>query len=366
MFLDEAIIIVRSGKGGNGCVSFRREKYIPRGGPNGGNGGNGGSVYLRAVTDITTLLDIGRRRHYIAENGRPGEGNNRHGRRGEDLIIDVPAGTLVREVIGDQEPSEGEILVDLVDPDLRFCAAKGGKGGKGNKFFATATNQVPRQAEEGGANEERRLYLELKLLADVGLVGLPSSGKSTLLAQASAATPKIAAYHFTTLKPNLGIVELSDWRRLLVADIPGLIEGASEGRGLGIEFLRHIERTRVLVHLISAEIQDVDQWVEDYHTIEAELAKYSEELDKRERIVALSKIDLVPPDRLPELQAELSKRLGTPVLAFSAITRQQLQPLLEEADSLVRTARKAEAEEASRAAEKAAAEEAAEAPEASE
>jgi GTP-binding protein len=344
MFLDEAIIEVRSGRGGNGCMSFRREKYIPRGGPDGGDGGNGGSVYLRASDNITTLLDLGRRRHYIAAKGRPGEGKNRFGRRGEDLLVDVPTGTIVREIVDGVEPQDGPVLGDLTDPNLRLRVASGGKGGRGNKSFATATRQAPRISEEGGPSEEKRLYLELKLLADIGLVGLPNAGKSTLLARVSAATPKIAAYPFTTLQPNLGIAELTDFRRLVIADIPGLIEGAHEGQGLGIEFLRHIERTRVLVHLISGEMPDVDRWVEDYRTIESELSKYSDELAGKDRVIALAKIDLVPQDEIESLVSALSERLEAKVLPFSAVVGTGVAVLLERAARSVRDAREQEAE----------------------
>ncbi len=342
MFLDEAIIEVRSGCGGNGCMSFRREKFRPRGGPDGGNGGDGGSVYLRASNDITTLLDIGRRRHYVAKNGRQGEGANRYGRRGADLLLDVPVGTVVRESVEGSEPRDGPVLADLTDPLKRLRVATGGKGGRGNKSFATATRQAPREAEEGRPGQQKRLYLELKLLADIGLVGLPNAGKSTLLARVSAATPKIASYPFTTLQPNLGIADLGDYRRLVVADIPGLIEGAHQGQGLGIEFLRHIERTRVLVHLISGEERDIDRWVGDYRTIETELAKYSGELAAKERVVVLSKIDVVPRQEVAGLVAALSGRLGTEVLPFSAVVGTGLATLLERAARSVCAARELE------------------------
>ncbi len=337
MFLDEAIIRVRSGKGGNGCASFRREKYVPRGGPNGGDGGDGGGVYLRANDQIGTLLDIGRRHLYVAEKGRDGSSNNRYGRRGKHLVLDVPVGTLVREVEADApgaDPRQGRVIGDLVDPSKRLRVARGGKGGRGNRAFASATNQVPRYAEEGQPYEERTLYLELKLMADVGLVGLPNAGKSTLLSRISAASPKVADYPFTTLKPHLGIAELGDWSRLVVADIPGLIEGAHRGQGLGIEFLRHIERTRVLVHLISAEDLDVDKWVADFRTIEAELTSYSETLAAKPRLVALSKIDVVPAEELDQLVADLSGRLERPVVPFSAVLGTHLNTLLERAREL--------------------------------
>src|SRR5688572_22548566 len=238
MFLDEAVITVRSGSGGDGCVSFRREKYIPRGGPDGGDGGRGGSVILRADRNLGTLLDLSRKATYRADDGKKGGGNNRAGRNAPDLIVPVPVGTVVREALAERSPREGSLLGDLLEDGQELVVARGGKGGRGNKAFATPTRQVPREAEEGRPGDERKLYLELKLIADVGLVGLPNAGKSTLLSRLSRATPKIADYPFTTLTPNLGIAEVGDYRRIVIADIPGLIEGAHTGHGLGIEFLR--------------------------------------------------------------------------------------------------------------------------------
>ena len=345
MFLDETTITVRSGKGGDGCISFRREKFVPRGGPNGGTGGNGGSVYLQADPNITTLLDIGRRRHYIAEGGQPGLGSNKAGRRGKDLLVKLPLGTLIREVAGDQDPREGKVLVDLLDSDKRYCVVRGGKGGRGNKSFASALNQVPREAENGLAGDEKIIHLELKLLADVGLVGLPNAGKSTLLSRVSAARPKIAAYPFTTKKPNLGIAELGGYARLVLADIPGLIEGAHEGQGLGIEFLRHIERTRVLLHLVSCEFDDLEQVVRDFHLIERELSGYSEELAGKPRIVVLSKADLLGPGEVADFQGELSSRLGREVFAISAVTGDGVEKLLSASSTLVSDAAAAAARE---------------------
>ena len=345
MFLDETSINVRSGKGGDGCVSFRREKFVPRGGPNGGTGGNGGAVYLQADPNITTLLDIGRQRHYIAQNGQPGQGSNKTGRTGKDLLVKLPIGTLVREVLDDQDPREGKVLVDLLDPDLRYCVVKGGKGGRGNKSFASSVNQIPREFEKGLPGVEKLIHLELKLLADVGLVGLPNAGKSTLLSRISAARPKIAAYPFTTKEPNLGIAELGGYARLVFADIPGLIEGAHEGQGLGIEFLRHIERTRVLLHLVSCEFEDCEQVVRDFHLIERELSGYSEELAGKPRIVVLSKTDMLGPDEVAGFQEELSTRLGREVLAISAVTGDGLEALLAASSTLVKDALAAAARE---------------------
>ena len=369
MFLDETSFRVRAGTGGNGCASLRREKYAPRGGPDGGVGGDGGSVILRADAQLSTLTDIARRSLYAAENGRKGTGANRTGRKGQDLIVDVPPGTLIRDVVGDQPPSEGRILGELLVPGQTLVAAKGGKGGRGNKAFATSTRQTPRFAEEGVKGEERRIYLELKLLADVGLIGLPNAGKSTLLARISDATPKIADYPFTTLHPNLGIAELSGFRRLVVADIPGLIEGAHEGHGLGIEFLRHIERTRILVHLVSLEAaipalggapepaQEVPQakdptlvpegkagdpeeglriLARDFRTIESELCHYSQSLAQKPRVVVLSKADLFSPEDRELLIREFSLRIGVPVRILSAVTGEGTRDLLQELDRRVR------------------------------
>ena len=346
MFLDETTITVRSGKGGDGCVCFRREKFVPRGGPNGGNGGNGGSVYLQADPNITTLLDSGRSRHYRAEGGQPGLGSNKAGRRGKDLLVKLPLGTLVREVVGDEEPREGKVLVDLLDSDKRYRVVRGGKGGRGNRSFASALNQVPREAEKGLAGDEKFIHLELKLLADVGLVGLPNAGKSTLLSRVSAARPKIAAYPFTTKEPNLGIAELGGYARLVVADIPGLIEGAHEGQGLGIEFLRHIERTRVLLHLVSCEFDDLEQVVRDFNLIERELSGYSEELAGKPRIVVLSKTDLLESEEISGFQQELSGRLGEEVFSISAVTGDGVENLLRASGTLVSDAVAAAAREA--------------------
>jgi GTP-binding protein len=328
MFLDEAIITVRSGAGGDGCVSFRREKYIPRGGPDGGDGGHGGSVLLRACQGLSTLGDISRKPLWVAPDGSPGRGNNCRGRDGEDLTIDVPTGTLVRVVEPGRSPREGPLLGDLVKDRDELLAARGGRGGRGNKSFATATHQVPREREEGGAPEERSLYLELKLLADVGLVGLPNAGKSTLLSRVSAARPKIAAYPFTTLSPYLGLVETGEYRRFVFADIPGLIEGAHQGVGLGIDFLRHVERTRVLVHLVSVESLSLERMVEDYRAVEKELSCYARDLASKPRWVAASKVDLLEDHERERLTRELSRKLGVPVHPLSAVSGMGVQELV--------------------------------------
>jgi len=339
MFLDEAIITVRSGSGGDGCVSFRREKYIPRGGPDGGDGGRGGSVYLRADRDLTTLSDLSRQTLYAARAGLRGGGNNRSGRSADDLLIDVPVGTVVREVTAGLPRSDGQLLGELLVHGQTLLVARGGRGGKGNKAFASSTHQVPREAEDGEQGVERKLYLELKLLADIGLIGLPNAGKSTLLSRVSAATPKIADYPFTTLKPNLGIAELGDFERLVIADIPGLIEGAHHGAGLGIEFLRHIERTSILAHLVSVEAGSPEAMLRDYRTVEAELARYSKALGERRRLVVATKTDVLPGEDVRPLVEAFSRLLGGPVFPLSAVTGEGLRDLLVAAARLLRTSR---------------------------
>ncbi|MEN3027029.1 MAG: GTPase ObgE [Chlorobiota bacterium] len=316
-FVDTATIHVKAGDGGRGAVSFRREKYVPKGGPDGGNGGKGGDVVLVADPHLSTLLDYRYRHSYAAENGHHGEGSNRTGRSGTDLVLRVPCGTLVYDAV------TGELLGDLSEPGQRLVVARGGRGGRGNAAFASPTNRSPRIAEPGQPGEERTLRLELKLLADVGLVGFPNVGKSTLLATISAARPKIADYPFTTLSPVLGIVRLGPGQSFVVADIPGLIEGAHQGRGLGLQFLRHIERTRVLVFLIESTSETPQQ---DYATLLSELQHYSPELLYKARIVCLSKADL--------LSAEQRRRLqhlrfdGEPPLFLSAVTGEGIQQLL--------------------------------------
>jgi len=321
-FVDEVKIRVQAGKGGNGCVSFRREKYVPRGGPDGGDGGKGGDVYLEASERKHTLLDFKYRHLFKAFSGTHGSGQNRHGRGGEDLVLEVPVGTLVKDL------ETGESLTDLVRPGQRWLAAKGGAGGKGNTRFATSGKPVPREAEDGGEGEEREFLLELKLFADVGLVGFPNSGKSTLIAAISAARPKIADYPFTTLVPNLGVVQYGEARPFVVADIPGLIEGAHKGAGLGIRFLRHIERTQILIHLIDVTGIPIHDFLEPYRQIEHELSSYSEELREKGRIIVLNKVDLVEdPDQLEKI-TEAYRRTGHPVFSISALRRQGLLELV--------------------------------------
>jgi GTP-binding protein len=280
-FVDRAVISVKAGDGGKGCVSFRREAFVPKGGPDGGNGGRGGHIYLRADPHLSTLLDFHYKKHYHAENGRPGEGARKTGRQGADLEVRVPCGTQVFEA--------NRLVADLVTAENRVCVAHGGKGGRGNAEFATSTDQAPRRADPGRQGDERTLQLELKLLADVGLVGLPNAGKSTLLSVLTAARPKIAPYPFTTLAPNLGIVRPSELDSFVLADLPGLIEGASDGKGLGHDFLRHIERTRVLLFLIDVTSQHPR---EDLQVLKKELMAWHPDLDSRPALVVLSKGDL--------------------------------------------------------------------------
>ena len=325
MLVDEAFIFVQSGKGGDGLVSFRREKYVPKGGPDGGDGGRGGSVYIRAVAGVDTLLDMAGRHHWRAHDGQPGQSKSCHGAGAEDLIIHVPPGT---QIYNDQT---GDMLADLDAPDKQLLAARGGEGGFGNEHFKNATHQAPRSATPGEPGQQLRLCLTLKVIADVGLVGMPNAGKSTLLSRLSAAHPKIADYPFTTLEPQLGIAELSDERRLVLADIPGLIEGAHAGAGLGDQFLKHIERTRILVHLLELEPTDGSQPADNYHAIRGELSNYSPQLAAKDEIVVLNKTDLLPDDDARRDAAEqLESQLERPVMSISAATGHACRQLLEE------------------------------------
>ena len=317
-FFDEATIHVRAGKGGNGCVSFRREKYVPFGGPNGGNGGAGGDVYLVANRRLNTLIQFQRQQHFRAESGGNGLGKDMQGKRGEELFIPVPPGTVVRDA------KTGELFADLVEDGQKVLVAKGGRGGRGNAAFKSPTNQAPRIAEKGAPGEMRSLKLEMKLIADVGIIGAPNAGKSTLLAAVSAARPKIADYPFTTLSPNLGVATL-DHQTVVLADIPGLIEGAHAGAGLGIKFLRHIERTRVLIHLLNGASPDPLQDLED---INAELALFSPELVVKPQVVVLNKMDLPQAQEMwPTVEAAMHER-SLPAFAISAVTGQGTRELL--------------------------------------
>jgi GTP-binding protein len=322
MFIDRAKIVVKGGDGGHGCVSFRREKFIPKGGPDGGDGGKGGSVYFRVDPSVDTLLDFSGRHIWEAQNGQPGEGKNKHGADGQDLIIPVPPGTLV------YDDERNLLLADLDQEGMQVCIARGGRGGKGNKAFATSVRQTPRYAQKGKPGQMRNLRLELKLIADVGLVGMPNAGKSTLISRCSKARPKIADYPFTTLSPVLGIVELSGFRRFVMADIPGLIEGAHKGAGLGHDFLRHIERTRILVHLLDILPTDHSDPIANYHTIRKELELYSPKLLEKPEVIVLNKIDL-DPDRM--LVKEYTERLPgeKSILAVSAVTGEGIAELNE-------------------------------------
>ncbi len=328
-FIDEVKIRVAAGKGGNGCVSFRREKYVPRGGPDGGDGGLGGSVIIEATERKHSLLDFRYRNIFAASNGRGGEGQNRHGRSGEDMVLEVPVGTIAKDV------ETGDILADLKESGQRWTAAAGGRGGKGNAHFTSSTHRSPRFAQEGEAGEERELRLELKLIADVGLVGLPNAGKSTLISAISAARPKIADYPFTTLVPNLGVVRYhEDAPPFVVADVPGLIKGAHEGVGLGVRFLKHIERTRVLVHVIDISALSADDFLEPFRQIEFELSSYSQSLAEKPKIIVLNKIDLVPDD-FTHAAAEHYKQLGFPVLLISSLKKEGLRDLVRLLTSLL-------------------------------
>jgi GTP-binding protein len=326
MFIDEIDIFVKAGDGGAGCVSFRREKFVPRGGPDGGDGGDAGSVWLEADRALNTLLDYHYKRHYEAERGQHGQGGNKHGASGADQILKVPVGTVV------SLRDTGEVLGDLTQQGQRLLVVKGPRGGRGNARFATSTNRAPRRAELGRIGEGRWIHLELKLLADVGLIGFPNAGKSTLVSHISAARPKIADYPFTTLEPVLGIVRIGGDRSFVIADLPGLIPGAAAGKGLGLQFLRHTERTRVLVHLLDLDPGTGRDPAEDFDAINAELAAYSPELAARPQIVAANKMDLPEAaERLPRVR-ELCLRENRPLVAISAATGQGIPELIRVID----------------------------------
>ncbi|MHC4706114.1 MAG: GTPase ObgE [Planctomycetota bacterium] len=321
MFIDEAKIWVKAGDGGSGCVSFRREKFIPRGGPDGGNGGRGGHVYFQSAENLDTLLDFAGKHHWRAQNAQAGSGNNKHGANGQDLIVNVPPGTLIYDLDLDL------LLKDLNKAGIKVRVCRGGRGGKGNKAFATPTNQTPRNAEPGKKGQQRNLRLELKLIADVGLVGMPNAGKSTLISRCSAARPKIADYPFTTVEPVLGIVELTDFRRFVLADIPGLIEGAHSGAGLGFEFLKHIERTRIIVHILDIMPTDGSDPAENYCAIRRELEQYSKALAQKAEIIAANKTDLDPDGKTVK---DLRDRLNKTIHPISAVTGSGIRELTEQ------------------------------------
>ncbi len=321
LFLDEARILVKAGDGGNGCLAFRREKYVPRGGPSGGDGGRGGDVTLVATEHQNTLLQFSYNPEHKAERGRHGEGSNKTGADGRSIEVAVPVGTVV------YDEATGEKLVDFTEPGQRFLVARGGRGGRGNARFTTSTHQAPTEHEAGHPGDEKRLRLELKLLADVGLVGYPNAGKSTLISRISAARPKIADYPFTTLEPNLGVVQLANYRSFVVADIPGLIEGAHLGAGLGVQFLRHIERTRLLAHLVDVSEASGREPARDFEVIMEELESFSAELARKPMIVVATKMDAAQdPERVASLR-DLAARRGLPFFEISSATGQGIENL---------------------------------------
>jgi len=319
MFVDRVILYVKGGDGGRGCCSFRREKYVPRGGPDGGDGGDGGDVIVRAVAGTDNLAEVVHRKHWRAERGGAGGSAKCHGRRARDTIIQVPPGTLVID------RDRGNVLRDLTEDGQQVIVARGGRGGRGNAAFATATNQAPRECQPGTPGEERWIVLELKVIADVGLIGLPNAGKSTLLSRLSRATPEIGAYPFTTKHPNLGIVSVGGERAFVLADLPGLIEGAHNGVGLGHEFLRHVERTRVLVHLVEPFPADGSEPLHNYRMIRRELELYGHGLKDKPEVIAVSKAELTGS---AEVRHNLQQALGREVLAVSAVTGQGLEQLI--------------------------------------
>lgn len=332
MFIDTAKIYVKSGDGGNGSVSFRREKYVPLGGPDGGDGGRGADVVLVADNNMTTLLDFAYKRKYVAEKGVDGSGSKCYGKEGDTLYLKVPTGTIIRDV------ETNKIMADLSHAGESYVVAKGGKGGKGNAKFCTPTRQAPNFAEPGMPGEERWITLELKLLADVGLIGFPNVGKSTLLSMVSKARPKIANYHFTTLKPNLGVVSISGLPGFVIADIPGIIEGAAEGVGLGLDFLRHIERTRVLIHVVDISGVEGRDPIEDFIKINEELKKYSVKLWDRPQIIAANKSDMLyDEEKFEEFKQRLNEMGYESIFKISAATNEGIEELMKEAARVLST-----------------------------
>ncbi len=340
MFTDYAKIIIKSGNGGDGAITFRREKYVAAGGPDGGDGGRGGSVYFRVDPNANTLIDFRYSKKFKAQNGENGSGGNKYGRSGEDLYIDVPLGTIIKDA------ETGKVVADLSKENQVELVLNGGRGGKGNSHFATATRQVPRFAQAGEDGEEKEVILELKLLADVGLLGFPNVGKSTFLSVVTDAKPKIANYHFTTIEPNLGVVKTKNGDSFVIADIPGIIEGASEGVGLGIQFLRHVERTRLLLHVIDVSGVEGRNPVEDFYTINEELKKYSEKLSTRKQIIVANKIDIMQDDKgLKELEA-LAKKENLELYKISGVTGEGVTELLNRVSEVLKTLPKEELVEA--------------------
>lgn len=333
MFADSAKIIIKSGRGGDGHVSFRREKYVPNGGPDGGDGGNGGSIILEVDPGLNTLVDFRHRRKFAAENGEPGGKRNCHGKNGADLVLKVPAGTILRDAATDK------VIADLSGGNMRQVILKGGRGGMGNQHFATATMQAPKYAQPGQPAMELEVRLELKVIADVGLVGFPNVGKSTFLSRVTNARPKIANYHFTTLNPNLGVVDLDQGQGFVIADIPGLIEGASQGVGLGHEFLKHIERTKVMIHMVDAAATEGRDPVADIYAINKELKAYNPSLLEKPQVIAANKIDAIYDEQesfLPKLKEEFEPQ-GISVIPISAVSGQSLKELLYHVNHLLST-----------------------------
>lgn len=321
-FLDEVVITVVSGDGGRGCVSFRRERFIPKGGPDGGDGGEGGSIVIKASNALHTLSEFSSKRYFKAKDGRPGRGKNQAGKNGPDTVIRVPVGTVI------YDHDSGDMIADMVRSDQEILILPGGKGGKGNRHFATSTNRTPRFAQEGSPGYEKRLRLSLKYIADIGIIGPPNAGKSTLLSRLTMARPKIGKYPFTTVFPNLGVMDLEDGTALILADIPGLIEGASEGKGLGHRFLKHIERTKFLLHLIDIAEISADNPLKDFHSLRNELEKYNPSLNRKDQIVLINKIDLLPSGRkeVEKIRSALA-RSGFETLPVSAVTGEGLENL---------------------------------------
>lgn len=331
MFTDYVKIIAKAGNGGNGAISFRREKYVAAGGPDGGDGGKGGDIYFEVDPDSNTLIDFRYNKKFKAENGKNGEGAHKYGKSGEDLYIKVPIGTIVRDA------ATNRVMADLSEKWQKELILKGGRGGKGNSHFATSTRQAPRFAQDGEKGEEKELILELKLLADVGLIGFPNVGKSTFLSMTTSATPKIADYHFTTLEPNLGVVKTEYGDSFVIADIPGIIQGASEGTGLGLQFLRHIERTRLLLHVIDVSGSEGRNPVQDFYTINEELKKYSEKLSKRKQIVVANKIDAMQDENLYKELEKVAKENDMEIFKISAATGEGVSDLIKHVASVLKT-----------------------------
>ncbi len=331
MFTDYVKITAKAGNGGNGAISFRREKYVAAGGPDGGDGGKGGDIYFEVDPDSNTLIDFRYKKKFKAENGKNGEGAHKYGKSGEDLYIKVPIGTIVRDA------ETNKVLADLSNPGQKALILSGGRGGKGNSHFATSTRQAPRFAQDGEKGKEKELILELKLLADVGLIGFPNVGKSTFLSMTTSATPKIADYHFTTLEPNLGVVKTDYGDSFVIADIPGIIEGASEGTGLGIQFLRHIERTRLLLHVIDVSGSEGRDPVQDFYTINEELKKYSEKLSKRKQVIVANKIDVMQDEELYKNLEKVAKENNMDIFKISAATGEGISELMKYVSATLKT-----------------------------